>query len=139
VSPLELRPGTEVQKGHAWTIAINSNQNLLGKTILVLNRPCESVAELHADEWSDLQTQIRRVQAALTALFDPDQFNYAFLMNADRQVHLHVIPRYRENRQWCDQSFDDPHWGAVFGSERRLLEGSELSVLRDALRANMPA
>jgi diadenosine tetraphosphate (Ap4A) HIT family hydrolase/predicted nucleotidyltransferase len=131
---VRLRPETEIEAGPTWTIAVNTNQNLLGKTMVILNRPCESVTELTTAEWSDLHTQLRRLRIALDNLFQPDQYNYAFLMNLDRQVHLHVVPRYRAPRTWANQHFDDPHWGEVFGSEQRPLPGEALQQLREAIR-----
>lgn len=53
-------------------MAVNRNQNQLGKTMLVANRPVESVASLAPDEWPDPRRQIIRVGAALDALFGPD-------------------------------------------------------------------
>ena len=76
---------------------------------------------------------------ALDILFEPDQYDYAFLMNVDRQVHLHVVLRYQAIRTWFDQRFDDPHWGEVFGPEQRVLEPDELERLRDQIRARLPA
>ena len=89
--PGSVRPETVVEAGPTWTIAVNMNQNLLGKTVVVLNRPCPSVTDLTIAEWTDLHTQIKRMRAALDSLFEPDLYNYAFLMNVDRQVHLHVL------------------------------------------------
>ena len=132
------RAETVVEGGPTWTIAVNLNQNLLGKTMIVLNRRCRSVTDLTPAEWTDLHAQIRRLRVALDSLFEPDQYNYAFLMNRDRQVHLHVVPRYRAVREWCDKQFEDPHWGEVFGPEQRLLEPTALTLLRDRLRAKLP-
>lgn len=89
-----LAPETVVTAGPLWTVAVNRNRNLLGKTMLVANRSIESVNALTLYEWSDLFRQITRITAALDELFSRDQYNHAFLMNADTHVHLHVIPRY---------------------------------------------
>jgi diadenosine tetraphosphate (Ap4A) HIT family hydrolase len=134
-----VRAETVVEDGPTWTIAVNINQNLLGKTVVVLNRPCQSVTDLTLAEWTDLYTQIKRIRVALDLLFEPDLCNYAFLMNVDRQVHLHVIPRYESVRQWSGQQFEDPHGGEVFGTEQRVLEPTELEGLRDEIRAGIPA
>jgi len=83
-----------------WTIAVNRNQNLLGKTMLVLNRPCTSVVEVTSEEWMVLHDRLRVLVPTLTALFRPDQFNLAFLMNQDAHVHLHIIPAYAAFREW---------------------------------------
>src|SRR5438874_1233847 len=115
------------------------NQNLLGKTMVVLNRRCQSVTELTLAEWTGLHTHLVRLRVALDILFKPDQYNYAFLMNLDRQVHLHVVPRYKAVRHWLGQQFEDPRWGEVFGTEQRVLEPKELKRLRDEIRAEFPA
>lgn len=129
---LALMPETVVRQGPLWTVAVNTNQDLLGKTMIVLERPCTAVAELSPAEWAELHFQINDVWEALTALFAPDQVNLAFLMNQDAQVHLHVIPRYRTDRTWSGLTFSDAHWGASFGHEQRPLpEGLLASLARE--------
>ena len=118
MSSLTLTPGTVVEEGPLWTVAVNHNQDLLGKTMVILNRPCEAVVEVDPTEWSALQAELRRLVPALTALFVPDQFNFAFLMNQNAQVHLHVIPRYASAREWCGLRFEDGRWGSAFGYEQ---------------------
>ena len=132
--PLRLVPETVIEERPSWTLAINRNQDLLGKTMLVLRRPCTAVVDLRADEWAQLQDELRRLVPALRQLFEPDQFNFAFLMNLDAQVHLHVIPRYRTPRQWNDSEFIDAHWGRVFGDEQRMLDVADLKTLAEQVR-----
>jgi len=108
---LAVAPETLIEVGRFWTLALNRNQNLVGKTMVVANRHVESVTALEPEEWLDLHQQMSRVKNALDDLFHPDQYNHAFLMNADAQVHLHVVPRYRAERGWGGQMFTDPHFG----------------------------
>jgi diadenosine tetraphosphate (Ap4A) HIT family hydrolase len=136
-SRIALDPATVIESGDAWIIALNRNQNLLGKTMLVLRRPCSSVTDLTADEWIELHRQISRVCAALDALFAPDLFNHAFLMNQDRQVHLHVIPRYEGERTWRGARFTDENWGTLFGRDELVLPDDELRALADAIRSHL--
>ena len=70
-SPISLNPATIIDSGRTWTIALNRNQNLLGKTMLVLGRPCGSVADLSQSEWLQLHHDIRRVCVAIDSLFHP--------------------------------------------------------------------
>ena len=134
---MSISDASVVERGARWTIAVNRNQNLLGKTLLVLDRPCESVTELADDEWLDLHRQLRRVCRALDELFQPDLYNHAFLMNQDRHVHLHVVPRYRTPRDWDGESFRDEHWGELFGTEQRQLPDARLANLAAAVRARL--
>src|SRR5437764_14172789 len=123
---MNLMPESVVEDGDIWIIAMNRNQNLLGKTVLVLRRPCTAVVDLTPEEWSSLHREVKWVTAALARLFQPDQFNYAFLMNLDAQVHLHVVPRYSADRTWHGMTFHDPDWGSAFGSQQHLLPGAEI-------------
>jgi diadenosine tetraphosphate (Ap4A) HIT family hydrolase len=135
---MALIPGTIVEEGPFWTIAVNHNQDLLGKTMVILNRPCAAVVEVDPTEWTALHTELRRLVPALTALFVPDQFNFAFLMNEKAQVHLHVVPRYATAREWCGLRFEDGHWGSAFGHEQRLLPQEFLQRLAGEIRDRLP-
>jgi diadenosine tetraphosphate (Ap4A) HIT family hydrolase len=115
-------------------MAVNRNQNLLGKTMLVLERPCAAVVELLPGEWADLHAELRELVPALQRCFAPDQLNFAFLMNQDAQVHLHAIPRYQKQRTWNGHIFEDPHWGSSFGPEQYLLAPDALAELARRIR-----
>lgn len=99
-----------VRESAHWRIAINRNQNLLGKLLIALRRHEESVAELVPEEWSELRDELRWAIARLSSAFRPDHFNCAFLQNQDRHVHLHVIPRYASTRTFAGREFADPDW-----------------------------
>jgi diadenosine tetraphosphate (Ap4A) HIT family hydrolase len=135
--PIRIDAATIVERGGMWTIAVNRNQNLLGKTVLVLERPCEAVVDVTHDEWLDVHRQLQRVCGALDELFEPDLYNHAFLMNQDKQVHLHTVPRYRSSRQWDGDIFTDDHWGSLFGTEQRVLPDAQLALLTTAIRAHL--
>ena len=83
-----------LDEGVYWQVRLHLNQNLLGKLMIVLRRHEERVVALSADVWNALHKQVRLMTTCLRAAFEPDHFNYAFLQNQDRHVHLHIIPRY---------------------------------------------
>jgi diadenosine tetraphosphate (Ap4A) HIT family hydrolase len=124
-------------QSESWIVALNRNQNLLGKTMIVLRRRLERVAELTLDEWADLQAQLVEVTRRLDAAFSPDHYNYAFLQNFDRQVHLHVIPRYAASRELAGSRFDDPDYPDHYSvpMPERFLSAEERIAIRAALGA----
>jgi diadenosine tetraphosphate (Ap4A) HIT family hydrolase len=81
-----------VRESLFWRSVINRNQNLLGKTFIALRRHEEEVAGLTLEEWAELRVEVRWLTERVQQAFAPDHFNYAFLMNVDPHVHLHVIP-----------------------------------------------
>ncbi|MBB5233342.1 HIT family protein [Deinococcus budaensis] len=101
------------QEAH-WTVVLNRNQNLLGKLMLVLRHHAEAVPDLRPEEWAELHVVLGRATGALGNVFAPDHFNYAFLQNQDRHIHLHVIPRYSGPRKFGGQTFTDPDYPAHY-------------------------
>jgi diadenosine tetraphosphate (Ap4A) HIT family hydrolase len=136
-SQIGSTPGTVIEGKRLWRIVLNRNQNLLGRCMLVLAREETDVTRITSAEWTELYQQIIRVKNALDQLFEPDHYNYAFLMNQDPQVHLHVIPRYRASREWNGNQFDDPKFGSMIRPETRPLEPAELSRISAAIACTM--
>lgn len=62
---------------------------------------------------------MRSVRNRLSDIFQPDHFNYAFLANVVRHVHMHVMPRYQTPRTFLGSEYIDEHWGwfAIPGTE----------------------
>jgi diadenosine tetraphosphate (Ap4A) HIT family hydrolase len=118
-------------ESHYWLLVLNRNQNLLGKCMLVLRRHLEVVAALTAAEWAELQGEIQRATGILQQAFAPDHFNYAFLQNQDRHVHLHIIPRYAGQRGFAGQVWEDPDYPNHYAvpAPVRLLEPATASAL----------
>ncbi len=101
-------------EGTQWRLVLNRDQRLLGKCFVVTRRHLEAVAELTPEEWSELHLLLARVTRVLFAAFRPAHFNYAFLQNQDRHVHLHVIPRYAGQRSFAGLSFADRDYPAHY-------------------------
>jgi diadenosine tetraphosphate (Ap4A) HIT family hydrolase len=141
IGGIQLAPETIIERGDLWTIALNRNQNLLGKVMLVVNRPLEQVILLREDEWAGLHEQMRRVTLALTAAFQPDHFNYAFLQNQDRQVHLHVIPRYAASRTFAGDTFEDSDYPDHYHAPAtpHMLSKEQLAALSETIRRALSA
>lgn len=119
----------ELFRADGWRVVLNWNQDRLGKVMIAPLRHEEDVTRLGDDEVLSLWALVRRTTAVLRALFDPDQFNYSFLMNLDPHAHLHVIPRYRTPREFLGMTFVDEEAG-----EHRLSRDGHRG-LAEALRA----
>jgi diadenosine tetraphosphate (Ap4A) HIT family hydrolase len=107
----QVDPRDLVGTWERWHVVVNHNQNYLGKVMLVLRRHETDVAALLPDEQAELWSLLGQVKTALVGAFAPDHFNYAFLMNQDRHVHLHVIPRYATPHTFAGQTFEDGRVG----------------------------
>jgi diadenosine tetraphosphate (Ap4A) HIT family hydrolase len=118
---------------------VNRNQNVLGKLFIALRRHEEDVASVAADEWDELREEIRWATERLQDAFAPDHFNYSFLMNADRHVHLHVIPRYVGVRSFAGLEFRDPDYPDAYRPVAGRAEVAGADVIAGVAAALRPA
>jgi diadenosine tetraphosphate (Ap4A) HIT family hydrolase len=124
-----------LRASHSWRVALNRNQSQLGKSIIVLRRHAEDVVLLSPDEWSELHAEIAWVTERLRDAFSPDHFNYSFLQNQDRHVHLHVIPRYIGTREIAGTEFSDPDYPARYlepAADEKIVDRSVLAAIAAA-------
>ena len=120
----QVDEGDMVTSWSHWHLVVNWSQNYLGKVMLVLRRHTIDVTALTQDEQAELWRLLGEVKTALIGAFQPDHFNYAFLMNLDAHVHLHIIPRYAQPRVFAGMTFTDGRLGEHYdlGSQMVPLE-----------------
>jgi diadenosine tetraphosphate (Ap4A) HIT family hydrolase/ADP-ribose pyrophosphatase YjhB (NUDIX family) len=124
-----------LSEGRNWRWVLNSNQDLLGKSMLVLRRHTTSVTSLTEPEWGDLHPFVSLVTQRTEAVLTPARMNYAFLGNVDNHVHLHVMPRYAEPVQLAGEVFDDTGYpGHYTVGKPRLVSDGVLGEIADRLR-----
>jgi diadenosine tetraphosphate (Ap4A) HIT family hydrolase len=119
-----------------WHVVINWSQNYLGKVMLVLDRHAVDVTSLTAAEQIELWALLGQVKAALVGSFQPDHFNYAFLMNQDAHVHMHIIPRYAAPRQFAGLTFEDGKLGEHYTLGSRVVPVEIRQQITLALRTH---
>lgn len=90
--------------------------------------------DLDPEQRAQLSRETDAAALALRNVFSPDKLNVAALGNVVRQLHVHVIARFKADAAW-----PAPVWGAVPvekrpGSQSDALRGQ----LRNALHAALP-
>jgi diadenosine tetraphosphate (Ap4A) HIT family hydrolase len=88
----------------------------------------------------ELFAQLTSATALLVDLFQPDHFNYAFLQNQDRHVHLHLIPRYNRPQTFRSIVFTDPGYPGHYPvpAPAHILPAPVFHELAEAFRQNHP-
>ena len=131
--------GPVIAEGVDWRLVLNHNQDLLGKCFLATRRHIERVGDLTTAEWTELHERLAQVSRALELAFHPDHFNFAFLQNQDRHVHLHIVPRYKAERSFEGTVFTDPGYPGHYRIDDppRHLTPDDASILADLLRREL--
>ncbi|MDB5237887.1 MAG: hypothetical protein JWM46_157 [Candidatus Kaiserbacteria bacterium] len=127
-----------------WTLSIHDDQRYLGRSYLWLVREggMQRLSELTADEYAELKMIMTEYEAALKALWNPDHMNYSWLGNLIAEHgghgHMHLIPRYKEDRVLRDITFNDGRWGKNCSPhEPYKIEQPVLFEIRDALKQKL--
>ena len=127
-----------VERDAHWTMVVNSDQAFLGRCFFALSRHETDVTKLSQAERDSLWTLFARAKDALDSLFTPDHYNYVFLMNVNAHLHAHIIPRYREPREFAGETFTDGRLGDHYDtSASHLLSDAGYEELAAAIRLAM--
>lgn len=84
-----------------WDLFLHENQCYLGRVFMLLKD------ESGVNDFLDIKGEVRDeffligdlVKKAFKKLFNPDKMNYAALSNTSPQIHVHIVPRYKEPRE----------------------------------------
>lgn len=124
-----------------WDLYLHENQCYLGRTFVQLKD------ESGIEDFLDIKGEVREeffqigqsLKKALKTLFKPDKMNYAALSNASPVIHMHIIPRYKEPREFNGVIFKDTRWGQNYAPYDRSFITSEsiLFKIRDALKEQL--
>lgn len=72
-----------------WDLYLHENQ-------------CYSIDGEVCDEFFSIGQSMK---TALKTLFQPDKMNYAALSNTSPVIHVHIVPRYKESREFAGDFF----------------------------------
>lgn len=127
-----------LQSAH-WRVVLARKQAYLGRSIVILKRHCEDLAELTADEWNDLHCIIQKTEDVLRKNFNVTVFNWACFMNHAFQkkpynphVHWHVWPRYDHTVSIAGQTFSDEAFGYHYNDQHK--PETEKEIKKEILR-----
>ena len=124
-----------------WEIYLHENQCYIGRVFALLRD------DAHVEDFLALEGDVRQefflagqeVKSALKTLFQPDKMNYAALSNTSPRIHVHIVPRYQESREFQGKVFTDTRWGKNYAPYDRsfVIDEAMLFSIRDALKLKM--
>jgi diadenosine tetraphosphate (Ap4A) HIT family hydrolase len=120
-----------------WDLYLHENQCYLGRTFLLLRNPGP------VEDFLDIEGEVRdefffaggQIKKVLKTLFKPNKMNYAALSNVSPDIHVHIVPRYKESRTFAGVVFTDTRWGKNYAPYDRsfVVEEEVLFKIRDVL------
>lgn len=94
-------------------------QTYPGRCILVFREHKHKLTDLTEDEYIRFSIDARRSAQIINEVFHPDKINYLILGDLCPHLHLHLVPKYKDKKDWGKtfEMFPDP---AVYTSEEKL-------------------
>ena len=94
----------------------------------------ERFSEINSEEMLDFANVVKDIEKALKGAFNYDKINWLMLMMKDKHTHFHIIPRYKESRnfaaiEWKDEGGNDP-----LIQKRELLPQQILNQIKEEIK-----
>ena len=95
-----------------WQIFIHQNQGYLGRCIVWCKREdALDLTDATEEEQKELFLVLNELRKVVKKVFQSDWFNYSFLGNETRHLHVHFVPRYAKPKVFEGIKFEDKLWG----------------------------
>jgi diadenosine tetraphosphate (Ap4A) HIT family hydrolase len=130
----------KIKEYQLWTLYLNEYQCYLGRVCLVAKRSdAKDFIDITEAEREEFFLIAKEVNAALQDLFAPDLMNYAALGNNFNHLHVHLIPRYKDERVFIGIKFIDKRWGSNYAPYDRefQLPLKDLNAIKEAVSSAM--
>ncbi len=103
-------PETLLYEAKQWLVLLRPAQVTLGSLVLICKQPAARFGEIGAAASAELHEVTDRIESVLSEAFQNDKINYLMLMTVDPDVHVHVLPRYAQERSYQGVQFRDDSW-----------------------------
>lgn len=106
-------PESLIKQYKNWVVLFRSQQVTLGSLVLAYIPDVEKLSDISKEGFSELHSVITDIEVSLSKMFRYDKINYLALMMVDKQVHMHVIPRYSNSKEFNNVIFYDYGWPGI--------------------------
>ena len=103
-------PESVIKSYSHWSVLLRPQQVTLGSLILASHSQSHAFSALESPAMQEMAIIIKDIESALTRCFKYDKINYLMLMMVDPHVHFHVIPRYKDFREFESLKITDSAW-----------------------------
>jgi len=96
---------------------------------VILNKHIAEFSDLDFDEYSEVMKEVYRIEKIMRESLNPDKINIASLGNYVPHLHIHIIPRYKD-----DAWFPDSIWSETHRSYRYKTTQSQIDKLAEKIK-----
>lgn len=96
-----------------WKLLVRKKNVKLGSCVAITKRHMAAFSEITDEEMKEYAQVVRDIEKALKKAFQYDVIHHLMIMFHDKHTHFHIIPRYKEPRdfagiEWVDDFQPNP-------------------------------
>lgn len=100
-----------------------------GRVIVACKKHVDDVTQLTKEERAQFMEDISRAAECLHKTFHPDKINFGAYGDTMHHLHVHLVPKYKDEAEWGDVFAMNPH--------KVELSDEEYQALIDQIKANL--
>jgi len=86
---------------------VKEEPNKLGRLVAILKREAFPLQNISSEEMAEYSTIVKEVEPALEKAFGAYLVQHMHLAFVDKQIHFHIIPRYKETIEFAGINWTD--------------------------------
>lgn len=129
LDPFETIYGMKICELDMTKVYLYHDQTHKGHTVLIHKEDAKDFNRLSVLERNFFFADMARVAKTIRTIYAPQAFNYASYSDMESQLHMHIVPKYKEQQDW-GKPF-------VLEGSKQLLPQSEYELIAEAIRAGL--
>ena len=111
------------------SLILFKEQSKPGRCIVAYKDHVSEIVDISDEERTAFLADVAHAARAIHAAFHPDKLNYGAYGDTRRQLHMHLVPQYK----------DGDEWGGTFqmNPDKTYLTGVEYQEMIDKIKANL--
>ena len=119
--------GYEICELPASTVYLFKEQSHPGRCIVASKYHVSEMLELSTEERNAFIADVNTVAAAIHKVCSPDKLNYGMYGDTGHHLHMHLVPKYRDEFEWGGTFAMDP-------DKKKITDDTELEKIAAPIR-----
>lgn len=126
-----------IKEYNYWKLLVRKNHVYLGSCVAITKRPLQRFSDMNEEEIKEYLYVVKDVEFALKKLWDYDVIHHCMLMFKDRHTHFHILPRYKNPRNFAGIKWIDEFQPNPLG-KRNMVSQEILNKIRNEIKKYLP-
>ena len=119
--------GYEIIELPASTVYLFKEQSHPGRCIVASKHHVSEIIELPIEEQQAFLADVVKTAEVIHKVFHPDKLNYGMYGDTGHHLHMHLVPKYKDQFEWGGVFAMDP-------DQKKVTDPEELEKIADRLR-----